>query len=100
MSKKKKIVWTEQAHQDRENILQYWINHNKSDIYSIKLDSLFLSTLELIKTYPKIGKKTDISDNIRIKVVRDYEIFYQLTEHIVYILTIWDSRNDLNKLSL
>jgi hypothetical protein len=33
----KRIIWTNTAKKARREILQYWINHNGSNIYSKKL---------------------------------------------------------------
>jgi toxin YoeB len=94
----KQIVWSEKAQQDKKNILDYWRQRNKSDEYSRKLNELFTEAIKIISDFPKIGKPTDL-ENIRIKIVRDYLIFYEETDKFIYILTIWDSRQDPKKLS-
>ena len=33
----KRIIWTNTAKQARRDILQFWINHNKSKTYSQKI---------------------------------------------------------------
>ena len=53
----------------------------------------FLKVVLLISAHPEIGRKTDIK-NIRIKLVRDYLLFYEETEKEIIILTIWDNRRD------
>jgi len=37
----KKINWSSKAKRDRSNILAYWIERNKSESYSAKLNQLF-----------------------------------------------------------
>ena len=37
------IVWTEKANKERQHILQFWIEHNKSKIVSLKLNKLIIS---------------------------------------------------------
>ena len=44
----KKIIWTIQAKEELIEILQYWINRNKSKSFSIKLDNLIQEQLSLI----------------------------------------------------
>jgi toxin YoeB len=83
----KEIIWSEQAINDRRNILIYWIFRNQSKLYSIKLGQLFREAVNLIAEYPFIGKATDIK-NIRAKKVRDYFFFYQETENQIHVLTI------------
>lgn len=89
----KRITWSEQAHKDRKEILQFWQDHNKSKTYSIKLNRLFKEAVQIISEFPKIGKLTNFKD-VRAKIVRDYYIFYQEINNQVFILTIWDTRQD------
>lgn len=95
----KRIIWTKRAQQERKEILEFWKEHNKSKSYSKKLDHLFKKAIKLITTRPGIGRSTDI-ENVRIKVVRDYLIFYELINANIYILTILDSRQDPKKLKM
>lgn len=89
----KQIIWSRLAHNDRLNILDYWIKRNKSVSYSKKLNQIFENTAELISKHPKIGKQTEIQ-NIRIKIVKGYLLTYRETEQFIEILTIWVSRQD------
>jgi toxin YoeB len=89
----KQVVWSLRAQDDRKNILSYWRQRNKSNTYSKKLNLLFKEAVNTIRDLPKIGKLTD-DRNARIKVVRDYLIIYEETETTIYILTVWDGRQD------
>lgn len=89
----KQVIWSKLAQQDRKSILEYWIKHNKSNLYSLRLNQIFENTADLISKHPKIGKKTQIQD-IRIKIVKSYFLTYRETETRIEILTIWDSRQD------
>ena len=89
----KQIIWSKLAQEDRKSILQYWIDRNKSKDYSIKLNQIFVDTVELLSKYPKIGKKTEYID-IRVKIVKNYFITFRETETSIEILTIWDTRQD------
>ena len=93
----KKIIWTPRAQNDRKQILEYWINRNESNTYSIKLDNIFREAINIIRNYPQIGKQTD-DPKARIKVVKDYLLIYEETDESIILLTIWDSRQDPNKL--
>ena len=93
----KQIVWTHKAQLDRKRILAYWKDRNKSDTYSKKLNQLFKHAINIIAEFPRIGKPTS-DKNARTKVVKDYLIFYQESKTTIFILTIWDSRQDPNKL--
>ncbi len=97
---KRKINWTEKANFERKEILQYWINRNKSKRYSIKLNKLFGETLKKTAENPMIGRKTDFNENIRVKIVRDYLLFYKFDDKQLKLLSIWDGNRDDNKLEV
>ena len=89
----KRIAWTYRAHRDRKEILLYWKERNQSATYSKKLIILIKKAVDLIAAHPNIGRKTDVK-NVRVKLVRDYLIFYEQDMEQVFILSIWDSRRD------
>lgn len=93
----KQIIWSQRAQDDRKQILEYWKNRNKSNTYSKKLDKRFREALNIIRDYPQIGKQTD-DQKARIKIVKDYLLIYEETADSIILLTIWDSRQDPNKL--
>jgi toxin YoeB len=95
----RRIVWTRRAQNDRQQILHYWKVRNKSVTCSRKLNQLFKNAIILLKKHPEIGRNTD-QRNVRVKIVRDYMIFYELNKNDLIILTIWDSRNDPDKLNV
>ncbi len=94
---KRKVIWSLQSQNNRIQILEYWIERNKSKEYSIKLNNLFKEAAEFISEFPTVGKPTDEKD-ARIKIVRDYLIVYEYTKSTVTILAIFDSRQDPVKL--
>lgn len=75
----KRIIWSRRAQEDRKYILTYWNTRNKSKGYSKKLNGLFKEAIKLIANYPEIGKPTD-DKTVRIKIIRDYLIIYELDE--------------------
>jgi plasmid stabilization system protein ParE len=93
----KEVIWSYRAQTDRKNILSYWRLRNKSNAYSKKLNKLFSNAITLIRDFPQIGKPTD-DRKVKVKIVRDYLILYDETETTIYILTIWDSRQDPKEL--
>lgn len=94
----KQVIWSKLAQQDRKLILEYWIDHTKSNTYSKRLNQIFENTADLISKHPKIGKKTEKQD-VRIKIIKDYYFTYRETENRIEILTIWDSRQDPENLN-
>ena len=95
----RKINWTVKANLERKEILEYWITRNKSKIYSIKLNKLFIDTIKQLAKNPSIGRETSF-ENIRVKIVRDYLIFYEFDQKQLRVLTIWDGRRDTNNLKV
>lgn len=93
----KQVIWSLRAQKDKKEILDYWRQRNKSDTYSKKLNELFKESIKIILDFPQIGKVTD-DTKARIKIVRDYLIIYEETDTQIFILTIWDSRQDPDKL--
>jgi plasmid stabilization system protein ParE len=94
----RQIIWSLRAQNDKKEILDYWRRRNKSDTYSKKLNALFKESIKILKDFPQIGKETD-DHKVRIKIVKNYFIIYEETQSQILILTIWDSRQDPDKLS-
>jgi len=95
----RQVVWTEKAQNDRIAIFTYWNNRNKSVIFSKKLNELIKVSLQIIRKYPMLGTAT-LKENVRVKVLRDYLIIYEITEKEIIVLTIWDSRQNPNDLMI
>jgi plasmid stabilization system protein ParE len=89
----RKIIWTQTAQTERREILVYWVKRNKSKTFSKKLNKLFVAALKDISKNPMIGRKTDM-ENVRAKIVREYLLFYEISDEYVYVLSVWDNRRD------
>jgi plasmid stabilization system protein ParE len=85
----KQVEWTLGAQYDRKDIFEYWNNRNKY--------ALFKKSIKIISKHPKIGRSFG-RDNIRVTVVKDYLIVYEEMDDCIRILSIWDSRQDPDKL--
>ena len=53
----------------------------------------FVKATQTLSEYPTIGRLTD-SKLVRIKVVEHYYILYEFSDDNLYILSIFDSRQD------
>lgn len=95
----KRVIWSPRAQEERKEILDYWFKRNKSKTYSRKLNRLFKEAINLIIDYPEIGKRTDL-ENIRAKIIRDYIMFYEINDDELFILSIWDTRQNPENLEL
>ncbi len=94
----RKIEWSLLAKEQKREILQYWISRNKSNTYSKKLNRLINEALILIQKYPRIGRRTANDKNLRVKLVKEYLIIYEVTDSTIYIHFIWDGLQDPKKL--
>ena len=95
----RKIIWTQKANLERRDILEYWIDRNKSKKFSIKLNKLIVGTIKQIAENPGIGRKTNL-ENVRVKIIRGYLLFYEFDENYLKVLTLWDGRRDENSLQV
>lgn len=96
----RKINWTEKANHERKEILEYWIHRNKSKTYSIKLNKLFVEAVKKISEHPTIGRKTDFDEKVRLKIVRDYLLFYEYDEKQITVLSVWDGNRNEEKIKI
>lgn len=94
----KRLVWTKQSIETKQSIFNYWNKRNHSKIYSRKLNGLINEACLYILQYPNAGKPTDFT-NVRLKVVRDYIIVYEILENEIVILDVWDTRQNPNLLA-
>jgi toxin YoeB len=92
------IIWTTRAQNERIRAFTFWNNHNKSTLYSKKLHGLINEALRLISKYPFIGKPTN-KENVRVKIVKDYLIIYEITSNEIIVLSLWDCRQNPKELN-
>jgi plasmid stabilization system protein ParE len=93
------IEWSERAKNELFEILYYWTKRNKSKTYSEKLNGLVLEAVEVVAEAPETGVPTKFI-NVRIKIVRDYLVYYRIHNQSIEILAIWDSRRNPKKFRL
>lgn len=89
----RKIVWTVKAVQSRKDIFDYWNNRNKSKEYSRKLNKLFMEALKLIASFPLSTVATQ-KEEIRLKLVSNYQLIYEITDSQIILHYIWDTRQN------
>ncbi len=89
----RKIIWSVNAVEVKINIFKYWNNRNKSTVYSKKLDRIFKETLKRMTTFSE-GSITTTYKNIRMVLVRDYYLIFEITDKAITVLDIWDTRQN------
>ncbi len=92
----KQVIWSNKAEIELTDVLQFYIDRNKSTRYSQKL----LLSVEKITSYliqnPYIGR---LSDNgvTRVLVKSQFLIFYEVHLTTIEIVSFWDARQDPEK---
>ena len=90
---KRTIHWSERSINDKLMIFRYWIERNQSIAYSNKLEKLFDDALQTVVVFPLSGKPTDI-ENVRIVIVKNYKLVYRISDELIEVVTVWDSRRN------
>jgi plasmid stabilization system protein ParE len=88
-----KVIWTRNATEHLEDILNYWEVSNGTNLYSIKLYKLFQKGLDVLSRYPATGTITN-NDLIRKKTIRDYFVYFSFDGSNLVVLGIVDMRRN------
>jgi len=94
---KRNIVWTRTADLQFVGILEYWVKRNISSNYSKKLLRLVTERTLQISENPFIYKSTDFKD-VRVASLRNFSIYYKVTDKQILVTAFWDNRQDSKKL--
>ena len=95
----REVIWSEAAVKDRVDIYRFWQTNNGSSIFSDKLEQLFEECTRILALFPELGVQTDFEE-IRVKVIRSYKLFYRLCDDKLEVIRTWDSRQDPNSLRM
>lgn len=96
---KREVVWTDKSQVQLQKILTYFTDRNKSNRYAKNLYKRFQNQLDKAAINPEIGIKTKVQ-NIRGLIIRDYILFYELSENKLMVLNVWDFRQNPDILSI
>jgi len=88
-----KINWSVEARLDLIDILDYYNKRNRSNTYSITLNGKINGNVKLLSKNPFLGTPTSYT-SVRALVTGDYQIIYELFNHLILIIMIWDCRRD------
>lgn len=93
-----KIVWLEDACNDLEDIYLFQAQQNQRS--AAKIHNQIYDTVEMLKTFPLSGKVDPLLNEENSTVYRSliarrrYKIVYKTDDERVYIIAIWDCRQD------
>ncbi len=96
---KRKIIWSHRAKISRYEILNFYIEKNKNNTYSRKLNKRINKELRLLLKFPNIGIKTNIEE-VRGLIIENFIIFYETNKDFIIIHYIWDSRQNPENLRI
>ena len=92
----KKVIWSDKARSEFQNILEFYVERNGTPTYSLKI---LRETEDLLETLSKsefIGRLTS-NKKTRVIPMKVYLIFYEIRNDIIEIVSFWDNRRDKNK---
>ena len=83
----RRIIWTSRAEGLFVNILEFYIQRNKSKIYSRKLNAEIKKTINLLIKNPFLGRRTEI-ESISVLIKGNYKIFYKIENELIIVLLV------------
>jgi toxin ParE1/3/4 len=95
-----KLIWTEPAVVDLENIKAY-IAHD-SELYAAVLVEKIIKATEKLRDFPKLGREVPEfdADEIREIIFSNYRIMYRIQEDTILIVAVIHGKRDLMELDI
>jgi plasmid stabilization system protein ParE len=97
MVEKIKIIWTETAQEDLYNIYIFLSHFSQQSARNI-VRKILHKPKTLIAGFENAGAKDNINPNYRRLIVGNYKILYTIKENLIFINSIFDCRQDPEKL--
>lgn len=91
---KKEIIWSEIAKLQFTNVLEYYVNRNGNENYSLKLVDEVEDLLNTLSESELIGRLTS-NKYTRVIPMKVYLIFYEIHRGNIEIVSFWDNRQDI-----
>jgi plasmid stabilization system protein ParE len=90
---KRKIIWSNRAESEFQDILHFYILRNGNKKFSQKLLKDTKKAIGLLVAYPFIGR---LSDNYKTRVlVKEYiSVFYEVTNKSIEVISVWHNLQD------
>jgi hypothetical protein len=91
------IKWTTEAETLYFETLEYWINHNKSNIYSLKIIDEVERKEKLLVNNPFIGAVIiGAKDEVRrVLILENFSLHYRINKTTIEIVSFWANKKDL-----
>jgi plasmid stabilization system protein ParE len=98
MGYKYKLFWTDEALRNLDQILKY-LEQNWTQKEVDHFKNRLSSQLDIILRFPFIFPKSDKQPRLRKSVLsKQTTIFYEIKRSVIYVVYLFDNRQDPNKL--
>ncbi len=92
------VKWNDKAEESLRQILDFYFVQNGSAEYRLKLYDEIIAGIEVLKKFPKAGKLINYKDIYELVFARN-SVFYRIEQSTIFILLVWDNRQNPEKLS-
>lgn len=89
------IRWVKRAENKLQNSLEFWIEHNKSNDYAIKIKDEITKAQNTLIEFPYIGRETEIKGVRRLLVMRRFILFYTISDKEICIVAFKEAKKDI-----
>ena len=88
------VKWTTSAHRDLIRLHDFLAPVNKSA--AKKAVKQLVDEAKLLQSHPLLGVELEAyaPRNVRRQVIGEYEVRYEVTETVLYVLRLWHTRED------
>jgi len=96
------IKWTPEAEEWYHETLKYWINHNKSNVYSLKIIYEVEKMEMLLSENPYIGATVEGAEleTRRVIVLNQFSIYCNVENDVIAVVSFWNNKHNPQKLDL
>ena len=93
----KEVIWSPEARAVFENVITY-LQSNWTDKEVEHFIKATEKVVKLISNQPKLYRASKTKKNIHEALITKHNLMlYKNTRNVIYIMTIWDTRQDINK---
>lgn len=90
---RKKVIWIKKAELQLFSIMDYYAERNKSDFYSLKLESEIKQKLSKLDFSVSLPQKTSL-ENVYYFTYNHISILFSINYEFIIILMVWDDRRN------
>ncbi len=96
---RKQIIWSRNARFQLQSVLEFYIERNKSNVYSLKLLDQVEDLMLTLSQNEYIGRLTS-NKSTRVIPMKVYLVFYEINIDAIEIVSFWDNRQNDEGLNL